>query len=244
MNAISMNQVSLTLDGFQMHPITLDIPRGHLTALIGRNGAGKTTLFKLIHGVYPRFEGTLKLLSMTYKEDEKAIRNQLGVMYDSLYLNIKLKPLKLLSLTKSMTPSFDDALFEEMVDTLDIDLHKPLKAQSLGMKRKFDFALTLASGKDILLLDEPFNGIDPIYKKRIIAYIQTYLENESHTVIVSSHQVSDLEKIADYIMVLDHGKIITFDDKETLMESMQKTQANPTLSLEDMFITMVGDSHA
>lgn len=243
MNAITMNQVSLKLDGFQLEPMTLEIPKGHITALIGRNGAGKTTLFKLIQGVYQDFEGTLKILNMTYQNDELAIRNQLSVVYDSVIINPKVKPIKLLNLTKSMTSSFDDVLFEDMVKNLDIDLQKPFKDQSLGMKGKINFALSLASNKDILLLDEPFNGIDPVYKKKIVQYIQGYLESESHTVIISSHHVGDLERIADHIMILNEGQVIAFDDKETLIESMQKTMTSPSASLEDIFIHLIGDYH-
>lgn len=243
MNAIEMNHVALNLEGFEIKPINLQIPKGHLTALIIRNGSGKTTLFKLLHVVYPHFEGTLKIRSHTYLENERDIRESIAVMYDSMYLNPKFSPTKLLNLVKVMNPHFNDSLFNEMVKELDLDLNKPIKNQSLGMKRKLDFAFTLSSNRKILLLDEPFNGIDPVYKKKMVTYIQTYLESEENTVLLSSHQVGDLEKIADYIMIIDEGKLIAFNDKETLLETSQKTSLNKTYSLEDLFVEMVGNTH-
>lgn len=165
-------------------------------------------------------------------------------MYDSMFLNPKHSPIKLLNLIKAMSPDFNEVLFNQMVSDLDIELNKPLKHQSLGMKRKFDFALTLSSNKNLILLDEPFNGIDPVYKKIIIHYIQTYLEDESKTVMISSHHVLDLEKIADYIMIIDQGKVLAFNDKESLMENAQISKFNPKLSLEDVFVEMVGNHNA
>jgi ABC-2 type transport system ATP-binding protein len=146
------------------------------------------------------------------------IRQHLGVMYDSLYLNPKFKPIKIVELEKEMHPTFNQTLFDQMVSDLNIDLFKPFKYQSLSMKRKFDVALSLSLGKDIIFLDEPFNGVDPVYKKIITQYIQKYMEDENHTVIISSHQVIDLEKIADYILILDQGEVLVFEEKETLLD--------------------------
>lgn len=261
MNAIEMHDVSLTVNDFSIHPVRLDIPKGSIIACIGRNGAGKTTLFQLLHGVYSQFNGHLSIGGMSYPTDERTIRESMAVMYDSAYLNPNLKPWKLKALEEALIPTFDAALFNALSDALGLDLEKRIRNQSLGMKRKLDFALALARNPQLLLLDEPFNGIDPVAKKTLIHWIQAYMEDESHTVIISSHQVDDLEKIADYIMIIDHGKIVVFEDKETLLESYgyltDETQAGPhtiteipadfkgtkrPASLEDIFIHLVGDA--
>ena len=254
MNAITLNKLELRLDGFSLKPSNIAIPQGHITALIGKNGAGKTTLFKTLHGLYHHYTGQMSILGMTYRNHEKEIRTKMGVMYDALTTNPNVLPQKILQLTRAFYPGFDNSLFDDMVQRLDIKLDQRLRKQSLGMQRKFIFALTLATRKEILLLDEPFNGIDPIYKKIMMEYIQTLMENDTQTVIISSHQVDDLEKISDYVMIMDKGTIKLNENKESLLESyafspetkiIEKT-SNPSqahqypVSLEDIFVHLVG----
>jgi ABC-2 type transport system ATP-binding protein len=235
MNGISTTHLDARIGTFKLEDITMTVPKGTVMGLLGRNGAGKTTLFKTINGTELKTKGMLEVFGKTYEKDEKGVRTVLSVVYDTVNVNPYTKGKRLLKYMKRWHASFDEAFFDDMTHMFSIDLNKRISALSLGAQKKLMLALALARRPKVLLLDEPLIGIDPIDKRKMTELIQTYMEDENNTVMISSHQVDDLEKIADAITIIDHGKILVSKDKETLLETYVKVTLDPLdPSIEDM----------
>lgn len=228
MNSIELTKVYAQLDHFELSDITLAIPKGAIVGLVGRNGAGKTTLIKTFMGARFVSQGGIKIHGLTYKEDEKAIREQIAVVYDVFNVNPLTKGKRLLKVYKSAHPKFDEEVFNHIQNTFDLAMQTPISKLSLGMQKKLMIAFALAVKPKVLLLDEPTIGIDPIDKAEVIRMMQTYMENEENTLILSSHYIEDVERISDYICFIDQGKIVLFEDKETLLSSYVYVQCDKT----------------
>ncbi|MGE4321115.1 MAG: ATP-binding cassette domain-containing protein [Acholeplasmataceae bacterium] len=218
MNSIEMDHVYSNIGNFELKDINLNIPKGNIIGVVGKNGAGKTTLFKTINGSYIQTSGKLSIHQMSYQNYEKQIKEILSVVYDTFNVNPYAKIKMIKKTYQKIHPHFNVDIFDTLTDKYHIDLNKRIKSFSFGEIRKFMLILALSTQPKILLLDEPFIGIDPIDKKEFIDLLQTYMENEDHTMMISSHQVEDIEKIADYILFINQGEIILFEDKETLLD--------------------------
>lgn len=218
MNGIELKGMRAKIGTFELKDIDLVVPKGSVLGLLGRNGAGKTTLFKTMNGTYLKQEGLMKIDGKTFEEDERDIRMNLSVVYDTYNVNPLTKGKKLLKYDRIWFPGFDDRLFEQLKKTFRLDPDIRIHKMSLGMRKKWLMSLALAKRPKVLLLDEPMIGIDPIDREVMFEAIQTYMENDDHTLVISSHYVEDVERIADYIAMMDDGKIVLFADKEDLMD--------------------------
>ncbi len=218
MNSIETNKLCAKIGDFELKDIDLQIPEGSIVGLIGRNGAGKTTLFKTLHGSYIKTSGDLKLSGLNYIDNEKEIRTNVAVVYDFFNGNPYAKVKLLRKIYVQSHPNFDLKLFDELIKRFNIDLKKRVSSLSLGMQKKLMLILAISVHPTTLLLDEPLIGIDPIDKQEFINIIQSYMENEKHSIIWSSHQIDDVQKIADYIAFMNEGEIVLFEDKETLLD--------------------------
>lgn len=218
MNGLILEKVNAEIGNFKLKNINLKLPKGAILGLVGRNGAGKTTLFKTINGTYLKKAGKLIVNGYEYKNDELKIRESLTVVYDTLNVNPFAKGKFILKIFKKLHPHFDSTLFESLINKFQIDINMRVREYSLGTIRKFMLILALSTNPKILLLDEPLIGIDPIDKTQLIDLFQKFMENEDNTMVLSSHQIEDIEKIADYIAFINDGEIILYEEKETLLD--------------------------
>jgi len=217
-NSIETKHLCAKIGDFTLKDINLAIPEGSIVGLVGKNGAGKTTLFKTLNGTYLKTSGEMHIDGLNYVDAEKEIRMAMSVMYDRFGGNQYIKGRLLRKIYLQSHPKFDVEMFDDLIQKYGINLKKKLMNLSFGMQKKLMLILTLSLHPKILLLDEPLIGIDPIDKQEFIRLIQNYMENEQHTIILSSHQVDDLQKIADYILFINEGEIVLFEEKETLLE--------------------------
>lgn len=218
MNSIETIKLCAKIGDFELKGISLEIPEGSIVGLIGRNGAGKTTLFKTLHGSHIKTSGDIKISGLNYLNNEKEIRTNMAVVYDFFNGNPYVKVKFLRKIYNQSHPNFDLKLFDELIQRFNIDLKKKVSSLSFGMQKKLMLILAISVHPTTLLLDEPLLGIDPIDKQEFINIIQSYMENEKHSIIWSSHQIDDVQKIADYIAFMNEGKIVLFEDKETLLD--------------------------
>jgi ABC-2 type transport system ATP-binding protein len=212
---------------FELKDLNLNIPRGSIVGLVGRNGAGKTTLFKSLNGTYLKTSGDMIIDGKDFVNAEKEIRMNLAVVYDVINCNPYAKVKLLQKIYKQSHPKFDNDLFESLIKRFNIEPKKRVIKLSLGMQKKLMLILALAVHPTILLLDEPLIGIDPFDKTEFIKLIQEYMEDENNTVILSSHQVDDIQKIADYVIFLNDGKIVLFEEKDVLLDSYKFVTLEP-----------------
>jgi len=218
MYSIELKNVFARIETFELKDINLSIPKGSIIGLLGKNGAGKTTLFKTLMGTHLKYAGHLYINGLAYQSNEKEIRESMAIVHDTMNVNPFTKGKKLYTYNKMMYPSFDDQYFLSLCDELNIPLDKRMNIMSLGMQKKLSLAIALSLKPNILLLDEPFIGIDPIDKQKLMKHVQAFMEDEHRTVLISSHYVEDIEKISDYIAIIDNGEVKLFQDKDAMLD--------------------------
>ncbi|MGN1373055.1 MAG: ABC transporter ATP-binding protein [Candidatus Coproplasma sp.] len=225
-NGLEIKNLTVDLGGFKLDDINLEIKQGAITGLIGKNGAGKTTLIKTIMRQYNASGGKILYNGKSFAENEVEILSQIACVFDSPHFNTFVKPKKLVKIYQSYYPSFDLQRYNELMEKFNLPSDKKITKYSLGMQRKYCLILALCQGADILILDEPTSGIDPFDRGEVVSLIQEFMLDESKTVLFSTHITEDLDKIADYIVMMDGGKVTLNEDKETLAERYRLVQTD------------------
>ncbi len=229
MNGLDIENLVVDFDNFKLN-VTFSVPRGCVTGLVGRNGAGKSTLIKAIMR-QEEATGSILYNGITFLGNETEVLRKIACVFDSPHFNGAIKPKRLLKIVKGMYPAFDEEMYRGLMQRFELPDDKPVRTFSTGMKRKFGLILALCQRPDILLLDEPTSGIDPYDRGVVIDLIQEFMLDEGHTVLFSTHITEDLDRIADYLIFLQNGKILLADEKETLCETYRLVQV-PELTEE------------
>lgn len=202
---------------FSLKNINLKIEEGYIIALVGANGVGKTSLLKCIMGLLNIDSGSIEIFNKTIKEDEVYIKNNIGYISDSISCDKSYKVKAYRALVKEVYENFDLEKFDKYLIKFNIDKNKKIKSLSKGEEAKLMLAKVLSQKAKLLLLDEPTSGLDPRTRKEIINEFQEIIEDGDKSIIISSHIISDLEKVADYIVFVEDGKIIFNEDGESLI---------------------------
>lgn len=217
-HAIVIENLSKTYPGFALSEVSLTLPRGSIMGFIGENGAGKTTTIKLILNMLHRDGGSVRILGRDNIKDEKAVKERLGVVLGDLNLPETMNALKISNMMSGIYPGWEENLFFSHLERFGLQKSRKIKAYSRGMKMKLSIAIALSHGAELLLLDEPTSGLDPIVRDEILDIFLDFIQDETHSVFVSTHIVEDLEKIADYITFIHKGRIILSEEKDGLLE--------------------------
>lgn len=224
---------------FQLKDVNLKLEEGYILALVGANGAGKTTLLKCIMGLLNLDSGNIEIFKKTMKEDEVFIKNNIGYISDSINYNEEFKVKDYESLIKGFYKNFDLEKFRGYLTKFKIDRKKKIKTLSKGQEAKLMLAKVLSQRAKLLLLDEPTSGLDPRTRKEIIREFQEVIEEGNKSIIISTHIISDLENVADYIVFMDEGRIIFNEDIESLMNSYKVVKGSKeeieSLKINTMF---------
>ena len=210
-------------EGFTLGGVSLDVPRGAVVGLIGQNGAGKTTLMKAILGTIHTDGGSVELLGQDdaglSDAELIAVRGRVGfVSAVTAYPNV-MTVSEVATMYRMAFPGFDQATFEglaERIGLLPASANKRVKDLSRGMGMKLQLACTLASGADLVVMDEPTAGLDPIVREEVLDIVRAWMEDESHSALISSHITTDLEKIADYLVFIENGRVILACGRDTV----------------------------
>ena len=245
MNGLEIKDLNVKIGNFELKNINLSVPQGTILGLVGKNGAGKTTLIKAISNVYKKTSGTILVNGLSILDSELDYMSELGVAYDGLSISRYIKVFKIIKVLKKSMPNFNAEFFENNLVKFGIDLKKKLVHQSFGTNRKFSIILAMSLKAKVLILDEPTAGIDPADKVSIIELLQNFLSDETNSIIYSTHIISDLEKVADYIALIDEGKIKFVKDKNELLDSaylVRLTEEQLTPELKSSFLGMKRDA--
>lgn len=213
--AIQIRNLSKSYKDFQLKNLSLDVPSGTVMGLIGANGAGKSTLINSILGLHNADYEKLSILGKDLRTEEKEIKEEIAVIFDVSHYNLEFTPAFIGKLLSKFYKNWDQNAYEYYLKKFDLPLGKRLKQFSKGMKMKLEFAAAFSHHPKLLILDEATSGLDPIFREEILDIIREYTEDEDHTVLLSSHITSDLDKIADYIAFIHEGKLLfvkTYDD--------------------------------
>lgn len=206
-NAIEVRDLNKKYDNFALKNINLDVPKGTVFGLIGKNGSGKSTLIKSLIGINHSKYDSLDFFGLPYKDNIKKINDSLAVIFDQSCYDESFTPYIISKVMRNVYKSWDDEKFNHYLKEFELPLKKKIQDFSRGMKMKLEFAVAFSHDTKILILDEATSGLDPIIRDEILDILRKYTLDEDHTVIISSHITSDLDKIADYIALIDDGQI-------------------------------------
>ena len=219
MELLEVKNLSKHYKNFDLKDISFTLPKGYIMGYVGANGSGKTTTLNLITGILKSTEGEVYIDGLSLGENITAYREMIGYVGDESYFpdNIKIKHVR--NILKSFYSTFTEEKFNSFVRDWKLPENKMIKDFSRGMKVMLMFASVFARETKLLVLDEATNGLDPVMRTEILKLLQEYVMDGEHSVIFSTHILSDLEHIADYIYFIHSGRMILYDAKDELTEN-------------------------
>lgn len=218
MNALEIKGLTKKFPGFTLENLNLILPAGCILGLIGENGAGKSTTIKLILDIIHKDSGTITILGRDSEDHLEITKEDIGVVMDELGLPACLNVREVGKVMAGIFRNWDDQAYRGYLKDLDIPEDKKFKDFSRGMKMKLGIAIALSHKAKLLLLDEATSGLDPVARDQVVDMLEDFTRDESHAVLISSHIVSDLEKLCDYIAFLHKGKLMLMEEKDVLLE--------------------------
>ncbi len=202
---------------FAIKDISFSVPEGSIVGFIGENGAGKSTTMNCILNVIRRDSGTIEIFGREMTDEDIDIRENIGVVYDSNNFPEYLTAKQLADILGRIYRKWDDFCFEQFLRRFGLPESQKIKTYSRGMSMKLAIAVALSHDSKLLILDEATSGLDPIMRDEILDVLLEFVKQENHSILLSSHITSDLEKIADYIVFIHNGEIILNKTKDELI---------------------------
>lgn len=218
-SALEIHELTKKYEDFTLDHISFQVPSGSIVGLIGENGAGKTSTINAVLGLIKKDSGEIEILGENADNLSSPVKEEIGVVFDGSNFSEELTPVKLNKVLREVYSSWDQALFSKLLDQMEVPLSKKIKTFSKGMKMKLSIAVALAHHPKLLILDEATSGLDPVMRDDILDMFLDFVQDEEHSILVSSHITSDLEKVADYIVFIHKGKIIFAKSKDELLEN-------------------------
>lgn len=215
MNAIEVKNLTKKYKGFALENLNLVLPKGCIMGLIGENGAGKSTAIKSILEIVHADSGSIEILG---KEQSADIKQRIGVVLDEVGLPQEFNVREINAVMKNSFDNWSEDVFQDYIRKFKLPDKKPFKSFSKGMKMKMGIAIALSHDAELLILDEPTSGLDPVVRDEIVDIFNDFTRDENHSILISSHIVSDLEKICDYIAFLHNGRLMLCEEKDRLLE--------------------------
>lgn len=216
--ALEVKGLRKQYSGFTLEDFNLALPKGSIMGLIGENGAGKSTALKTILGLAHKDVGSVKCFGTDFRPEDKDLKEKIGVVFDGNPFQELLTPKQLGNISKQAYKQWDMKQYQNYLSLFKLDPNKKVKDLSKGMGVKLSLALAMSHNAELLILDEPTSGLDPIVRDEILDVFLDFVQDENHSILISSHITSDLEKVADYITFLHEGKIIMSKEKDELIE--------------------------
>ncbi|MCR1839326.1 ABC transporter ATP-binding protein [Murimonas intestini] len=240
-NAIEVRNLTKHYKNFSLDHISFDVPSGSIVGLVGENGAGKSTTLKaILNLIYPE-EGTIKIFGKENTEDSLTRNQEIGVVFDECMFPGDMKLEQVGKMLSCIYANWDQRAFDMYQQKFRLPLDKCIKDFSRGMKMKTSIAGALSHNAKLLILDEATSGLDPMVRDEILDIFLDFIQDEEHSVLVSTHIISDLEKIADYITFIHDGKIHFSESKDELIYKYGIVRCNEKeyKNLEDKHIAGV-----
>ena len=217
-DSLEVKNLCKKYNGFELKNINLKLPKGMIMGLIGENGAGKTTTIKSILNLIKIDNGEIKIFGLNMKENERKIKEDIGVVLDDSFFSEYLNPTDINKIMRKIYKNWDEKLYYKYLKDFKLPKNKISKEFSSGMKMKLKIAVALSHHPKLLILDEPTSGLDPVARSEILDIFQDFIQNEENSIFVSSHITSDLEHIADYITFINDGEIVLSKTRDELLE--------------------------
>ena len=219
MNALEVSHLTKKYRSFTLDDVSFTLPGGTILGLIGENGAGKSTTIKCILNLVRRDGGDISVFGLDAVRDEQEVKAITGVVLDETTFHDGLSAPQVGKILSRLYPSWDMELYRDYLDKFGLTENKQVKAYSKGMKMKLSIAAAFAVRPRLLVLDEATSGLDPVVRDEILDELLSFISDEDHAVLLSSHITSDLEKAADYIVYLHKGRVAVSGAKDELLDT-------------------------
>ena len=221
MNAVEVSGLTKKFNGFTLDNVSFTLPAGCIMGLVGENGAGKSTTIKLLLGMIKKDEGKITILG---KDENSVSKDDIGVVFDECCFHEAFTAKDINLVLKNIYKGWSEEEFFSCLKKFDVPLNKKIREFSRGMKMKISIAAAISHNAKLLLLDEPTATLDPVVRDEILDIFYDFISDEDRSIIISSHIVSDLEKICDYIAFMHKGKLILFEEKDRLLSECRLAQ--------------------
>lgn len=217
-NILELQQVSKTFlkSNFTLEDVTFSLPYGSILGFVGENGAGKTTTIGCILNTIKKDSGTIKLFGQEMLDADTSLREKIGVVYDGDNFPAYWTAKQLSDVMEGLYTQWDNSLFQKYLEDFHLPMKQKMKHYSKGMTMKLAIAAALAHHPELLILDEATSGLDPVMRDEMLDVFLEFVQEENHSILLSSHITSDLEKVADYITFIHNGKLIMTASKNDL----------------------------
>lgn len=223
---LEVSGLNKTYEDFSLSDVSFVLPEGCITGFIGINGAGKTTTIQSILNMVQRDSGSIKILGKEFTGNEKELKNRIGVVYDDSYFYDELTMAEMKSIIAPAYKNWCEQDYKYYMELFKLNAKQVISTLSKGMKMKFALALALSHKAEFLLMDEPTSGLDPLIRSQILSILTDYMEQGGRGVFFSTHITSDLDKIADLIIMINNGKIVMEQEKDTLLDEHRKVKGD------------------
>lgn len=218
MNILEIRNLNKDYKGFSLKNINLTIPAGYIFGFVGQNGAGKTSTINMVNHICKFKNGSIKVNGITYDDDPVKYKENIAYVGDEAYFTKGIKVKMIKKTFKDFYPTFDEKKFDTLIEKYRLPLNKNIEKFSRGMKVKLMFACVFSRDSKLMILDEATNGLDPVVRNELLSDLQAYIEKGDRSILFSTHVLSDLEEIADYIAFIDNGEIILDKAKDEMLE--------------------------
>jgi len=217
-NILEIKGLNKAYDSFALKGVSFTLPKGYIMGFVGENGSGKTTTIRSILNMANIDSGKISVFGLDSVTDTIAIKEKLGVVFDSLYLADHLTAKQIEKQLKPFYKDWDSKEFAGRLKSFGLRDNKRVGEFSKGMKMKLMIAIALSHKADFMILDEPTSGLDPVARDELLDILAEYIENENRSVLFSTHITSDVERIADYVTILHNGRVWFTGTKDELNE--------------------------
>lgn len=221
---IEVRDVVKEFDGFRaLDGLSMTVPKGAVYGMVGPNGAGKSTIIRHLTGIYRQDSGTIKIDGQPVFENPE-IKGRIAYIPDDIHYFSNATIKDTMQYYKSIYPKFDEARFNKLGEVFELDTHRQMRRLSKGMQKQAAFWIAVSMRPDIMILDEPVDGLDPVMRRQIWSVIMSDVAENGTTVLVSSHNLRELEDVCDHVGIMNNGKIMIEHSLSDLQENIVKIQ--------------------
>lgn len=218
-NILEVNGLNKSYGTFGLHNISFNLQEDCITGFIGINGAGKTTTIRTLLGLALKDSGNIKIYGKDIEKHEQELKNRIGIVFDDGYFYEGLTIAEMKSIIAPAYNGWNEKNFKDYMERFELNKKQKISTLSKGMRMKFALALALSHNADLLIMDEPTSGLDPLIRTELLNILLDFMKDGGKSVFFSTHITSDLDKIADILIMIDKGKIVFIQDKDTLIDA-------------------------
>lgn len=219
---------------FSLNNISFSLKPGYIMGFIGPNGAGKSTTIKLIMNLIKKDSGNINVFGLDHIKHDKEIKSRIGFVYDENYFYEDLTIGEMKNILAPFYKSWDNKIFNKYIKDFELPSNKKIKELSKGMKMKFSLAIALSHKAELIIMDEPTAGLDPVFRSELLDILYNIIQDENISIFFSTHITTDLEKIADYITFINRGEIVFSETKDKVLENYALVKGSKALLDSDI----------